>query len=37
VTEIAAAICLPIPVTQELIDMARAKKLVRGHRHAARQ
>ncbi len=28
VTELSRAICLPIPVTQELVDMARAQKLV---------
>jgi hypothetical protein len=28
VTELARAICLPIPVTQELVDLARGQKLV---------
>lgn len=28
VSEIAAAICLPIPVTQELVDIAREQKLL---------
>ena len=28
VTEIAPAICLPVPVTQELIDLARRQKLI---------
>ncbi|MEO0831418.1 MAG: ATPase, partial [Pseudomonadota bacterium] len=28
VTEIARAICLPIPVTQELVDLARGQKLL---------
>ncbi|MEY8839557.1 ATPase, partial [Cribrihabitans sp. XS_ASV171] len=28
VSELSAAICLPIPVTQELVDMARAQKLL---------
>ncbi len=28
VSELAAAICLPIPVTQELVDMARSQKLL---------
>ncbi|SIO53848.1 hypothetical protein SAMN05444722_3278 [Rhodovulum sp. ES.010] len=28
VTEIAKAICLPVPVTQELVDLARSQKLV---------
>ncbi|SDJ88853.1 ATPase [Aliiruegeria lutimaris] len=28
VTELSRAICLPIPVTQELVDMARVQKLV---------
>ena len=28
VREIAAAICLPVPVTQELVDLARSQKLV---------
>ncbi len=28
VTEIAQAICLPVPVTQELVDMAREQRLV---------
>ncbi|NDR55957.1 ATPase [Aliiruegeria sabulilitoris] len=28
VTELARAVCLPIPVTQELVDMARVQKLV---------
>ncbi len=28
VTEIARAVCLPVPVTQELVDLARSQKLV---------
>ena len=28
VSDIAAALCLPIPVTQELVDMAREQKLL---------
>ncbi|KAJ54091.1 ATPase [Actibacterium mucosum KCTC 23349] len=28
VTEIARAICLPVPVTQELVDLARSQKLI---------
>lgn len=28
VSEIAAAVCLPIPVTQELVDIARSQKLI---------
>ena len=28
VTEIARAICLPIPVTQELVDLARGQRLL---------
>ncbi len=28
VTEIAAAICLPVPVTQEIVDIARGQKLI---------
>ncbi len=28
VTELSRAVCLPIPVTQELVDLARTQKLV---------
>ena len=28
VSELAAAVCLPVPVTQELVDMARTQRLL---------